>query len=225
MEMLKIVYFARFVNIFLHMGRIPMMSIQLLYSRQVPRTINCDPAMLTRSANAVTSDEILAILSKVKSKHPIGNAVLDAQIAMDESAKALLISVLTRSLIDQDYEKYMSEALAKTAVFEVCDSPACSRCKGTGLFMKAGKGMIECSKCHGVGSFVPSGRELHRMVMHNIPVGLFYKGPSRDTFKRKWYDIYMSTVDTLHTEAGDAAAYAKEILRKIENENEYREVS
>lgn len=222
MEMLKIVNFARFVNIFLHMGRIPMMSIQLLYSRQVPRTINCDPAMLTRSANAVTSDEILAILSKVKSKHPIGNAVLDAQIAMDESAKALLQGALMRSLMSQGYEEYMSEALAKTAVFEVCDSPACSRCKGTGLFMKAGKGMIECSKCHGVGSFVPSGRELHRMVLRALPLG---KEFSRDTFKRKWYDIYMSTVDTLHTEAGDAAAYAKEILRKIENENEYREVS
>lgn len=221
MEMLKIVYFTRFVNISLHMGRIPMMSIQLLYSRQVPRTINCDPAMLTRSANAVTNDEILAILSKVKSKHPIGNAVLDAQIALDESAKALLQGALMRSLISQGYDEFISQALATVAVIEVCDSPACSRCKGTGLFMKAGQGMIECSKCHGVGSFVPSGRELHRMVLQALPLG---KGFSRDTFKRKWYDIYMGAVDTLHTEAGEADAYAKDILRKIESENEYREV-
>lgn len=221
MEMLKIVYFTRFVNIFLHMGRIPMMSIQLLYSRQVPRTINCDPAMLTRSANAITNDEILAILSKIKSKHPIGNAVLDAQIAMDESAKALLQGALMRSLMSQGYDEFISQALATVAVIEVCDSPACSRCKGTGLFMKPGQGMIECSKCHGVGSFVPSGRELHRMVLQALPLG---KGFSRDTFKRKWYDIYMGAVDTLHTEAGEAAAYAKDILREIERENEYREV-
>lgn len=221
MEMLKIVYFTRFVNIFLHIGRIPMMSIQLLYSRQVPRTINCDPAMLTRSANAITKEEILAILGQVQHKHPIGNAVLDAQIAMDESAKALLQGALMRSLISQGYDEFISHALATVAVIEVCDSPACSRCKGTGLFMKAGQGMIECSKCHGAGSFVPSGRELHRMVLQALPLG---KGFSRDTFKRKWYDIYMSAVDTLHTEAGDAAAYAKDILRKIESENEYREV-
>ena len=221
MEMLKIVYFTRFVNIFLHMGRIPMMSIQLLYSRQVPRTINCDPAMLTRSANAVTNDEILAILSKIKSKHPIGNAVLDAQIALDESAKALLQGALMRSLISQGYDEFISQALATVAVIEVCDSPACSRCKGTGLFMKAGQGMVECSKCHGVGSFVPSGRELHRMILSYLPES---KRMSRDTFKRKWYDIYMGAVDKLHTEAGEAAAYAKDILREIESENEYREV-
>lgn len=221
MEMLKIVYFTRFVNIFLHMGRIPMMSIQLLYSRQVPRTINCDPAMLTRSANAITKEEILAILGRVQYMHPIGNAVLDAQIAMDESAKALLQGALMRSLMSQGYDEFISQALATVAVIEVCDSPACSRCKGTGLFMKAGQGMIECSKCHGAGSFVPSGRELHRMVLQALPLG---KGFSRDRFKRKWYDIYMGAVDTLHTEAGDAAAYAKDILRKIESENEYREV-
>ncbi len=221
MEMLKIVYFTRFVNIFLHMGRIPMMSIQLLYSRQVPRTINCDPAMLTRSANAITKEEILAILGRVQYMHPIGNAVLDAQIAMDESAKALLQGALMRSLMSQGYDEFISQALATVAVIEVCDSPACSRCKGTGLFMKPGQGMIECSKCHGVGSFVPSGRELHRMVLQALPLG---KGFSRDTFKRKWYDIYMGAVDTLHTEAGEAAAYAKDILREIERENEYREV-
>lgn len=221
MEMLKIVYFTRFVNIFLHMGRIPMMSIQLLYSRQVPGTIKYDPAALTRSANAVTNDEILAILSKIKSKQPIGNAVLDAKIAMDESAKALLQGALIRSLISQDYDEFISRALATVAVIEVCDSPPCSRCKGAGVFMRVGEGLIECSKCHGAGSFVPSGRELHRMILGYLPES---KRMSRDTFKRKWYDIYMGAVDTLHTEAGEAAAYAKEILRKIESENEYSEV-
>lgn len=221
MEMLKIVYFTRFVNISLHMGRIPMMSIQLLYSRQVPRTINCDPAMLTRSANTVTNDEILAILSKVKSKHPVGNAVLDAQIALDVYAALELRSEIISNLKSNGIDEDIATALANVSVIEVCDSPACSRCKGTGLFMRAGEGLIECSKCHGVGSFVPSGRELHRLVISYLPEP---KRMSRDTFKRKWYDIYMGAVDKLHTEASEAAAYAKDILRKIENENEYREV-
>eukprot|EP01093_Parvamoeba_rugata_P017668 TRINITY_DN7188_c0_g1_i1.p1 TRINITY_DN7188_c0_g1~~TRINITY_DN7188_c0_g1_i1.p1 ORF type:complete len:205 (+),score=20.70 TRINITY_DN7188_c0_g1_i1:130-744(+) len=203
------------------MGRIPMMSIQLLYSRQVPRTINCDPAMLTRSANAITNDEILAILSKIKSKHPIGNAVLDAQIALDVYAACELRSNIASNLKNNGIDEDIATALANVSVIEVCDSPACSRCKGTGVFMRAGEGLIECSKYHGVGSFVPSGRELHRMILSYLPES---KRMSRDTFKRKWYDIYMSAVDTLHTEAGDAAAYAKEILRKIESENEYSEV-
>lgn len=190
-----------------------MMSIQLLYSRQVPRTINCDPDML-RGTGDITNDEVLAILSQVQHKQPIGNAVLNAQIALDQSARALLIKSLTQSLIADSVNESIATALAKTAVFEVCDSPACPRCKGTGLFIKPGKGLIECSKCHGVGNFIPSGRALYNKVISYLPEE---QKLSLGMFNKKWYDTYMEIVDRLHSEAGDAANCAKGILRQIEN--------
>jgi hypothetical protein len=171
--------------------------------------------MLQRSANAITSDEVLAILSKIQSKYPIGNAVLDAQIALDPMARRLLTKTLSAALTHQKYDIDISKAISEVAVMEVCDSNVCPRCKGTGEHVKQGEGVVQCSRCNGVGNFILSNRALHKMIINLLPED---KRFSRDTFRRKWYDIYMSAVDKLHTSSGDASGYAKKILRQIEDQ-------
>jgi len=171
--------------------------------------------MLKRSVNAITSDEVLSILSKVQSKHPIGNAVLDAQIALDPMARRLLTKTLTAALTYEKYDSDIASAIAEVAVMEVCDSNVCPMCKGTGEYIKQGEGVVQCSRCNGVGSFILSNRALHKMIVNLLPEE---KRFCRDTFRRKWYDIYMSAVDKLHQSAGDASSYAKKILRKIEDQ-------
>ena len=190
-----------------------MISIQLLYSRQVPRTINCDPDMLGKGAASITIDDILCILGQIQAKKPIGNAVLDAQIALDKSARRMLESAVIGSLIANDCDSCIAKALANVALFEVCESPVCPRCKGTGLFAQANKGMVECTKCNGVGNFIPSDRLLHKMVIERLPEERRF---CRNTFKKRWYDKYMDIVDKLHAEAGEASLYAKQLLREIE---------
>lgn len=191
-----------------------MMSIQMLYSRQCPKSLNGDPSMFRRGPNGVTNEEILAIIGRVQAECHIGSTVLDAQIARSEHAASLLRQALTSTLsskVDAD----LAKALAKAAVIEVCESPVCGRCKGTGLFHRKGEGLVECSRCHGVGNHIPSQRELHRLVNSALPED---KRMSRDTFVKKHYETYMEAVDTLHSEAGEAAKFAKSILRKMEDE-------
>ncbi len=192
-----------------------MMSIERLYSRQAPKSTSCEAQVRSGGRALITNEEVLAIIGRVQGKFHIGSLVLDAQIARSEHASALIRQALTSTYINKELDADLAKSLANAAVIEVCESSVCDRCKGSGLFHKKGEGFVECSKCHGAGNHIPSQRELHRLVNHALPEE---KRMSRDTFVRKHYDTYMDAVDTLHQEAGEAAKYAKSILRKMEDE-------
>jgi uncharacterized phage protein len=152
----------------------------------------------------------LGILGQVQHREPLGAAVLDAQIAQDRNARAKCVGTLQAYLASTGVIDSLAFALAEVATAEVCDSPACKKCQGTGSVLCKERGkFIECPRCNGVGRYIPSQRELHQMVCHLMPGEAAI---TRYEFNKKWYDIYMEAVDILHRAAGQAGHCAKQIL-------------
>ncbi len=187
-----------------------VMSIERLYSRQCPKSITGDPSMFRKSANPMTGEDVLGILGQVQHREPLGAAVLDAQIAQDKNARAKCVGTLQAYLASNGLSDNLAFALAEVATAEVCDSPACKKCQGTGsVLSKEHSKFVECPRCNGVGRYIPSQRELHQMVCHLLPAE---QAVTRYEFNKKWYDVYMGCVEVLHRAAGQAGQCAKGIL-------------
>lgn len=192
------------------------MSVERLFSRQCPKSITGDPSMFRKSANPMTGEDVLGILGQIQHRQPIGALILDAQIAQDKNARAKLVAALASGLISSGIELSLSGAIAEVAVSEVCDSPACKKCRGTGIELcKKENKFVECRRCAGVGRYIPSQRELHQMICYLMPKGL---APTKYQFDKKWYDIFMACVDSLHQAAARAGSCARTILDACNNE-------
>ncbi|WPJ21774.1 molecular chaperone [Pseudoalteromonas phage vB_Pun_Y3] len=190
-----------------------MMSLERLYSLVVIKTVSVE-TQRGSGRGVFSREDAMGVISKVESKYEIGSAILSASISGDKAAITWLENVYTEFLKLCEIDSDISRALAVAAVTEVCSSPQCTRCNGRGETIS--KGMItECSKCHGSGAYVPSKRELHRLVISELPSD---KQFSRDTFTRKWCNLYVNIVDRLHIEAGEAGKYAKKILNSMADE-------
>lgn len=166
--------------------------------------------MFRKSANPMTGEDVLGILGQVQHREPLGAAVLDAQIAQDRNARAKCVGTLQAYLASTGVSDSLAFALAEVATAEVCDSPACRKCHGTGsILSKEHSKFVECPRCNGVGRYIPSQRELHQMVCHLMPGEAAI---TRYEFNKKWYDVYSDCIDILHRSASQAGHCAKQIL-------------
>lgn len=188
-----------------------MMSIERLWSRQVPKSID---SQHQPGVNSMTMGDILNILSQVQRYQPVGSAVLDATIAGDVSARQKLVEAIMAVLKIQKLTTEMSYALANAAVTEVCDSNICEQCKGTKqvLNKKLSK-WVECRTCCGLGKRVLNHQQLYRSINKHLPTSQKVTG---DVFVKQYYDIYMDAVNALYDSASAAAQCAKQILDKLD---------
>lgn len=191
-----------------------MISVERLWSRQVPKSLNAEQT--AKGAKPLTLDDILNIIGQVQHHHMIGSFVLDAKIALDMSARSKLVGALQCQLVSLGLVDALAFAMAETAVHEVVDTCRCDRCKGTGQsYSKKFTKFFECKRCNGTGRNIPTHDSLAKIINDMLPVEL--QMTQRD-FQKRYYDTYMDCVNALHSAAGDASRYAKELLRAIENE-------
>lgn len=191
-----------------------MISIERLYSRQCPKSLNAEPTI--KGAKPMTLDEILNILGQVQHKYPVGDLVLNAQIALDLKARKRLVDAMEQVMLQHDtVSDMMALAIAEAAVSEVTDTNRCPKCKGTGTsYSKRYNRLSECKRCSGTGKILKTHDQLYRSVMLMLPK---YERMTQKEWQKAYYDFYMSAVDELHQAAGDAAGYAKYLLRKMEH--------
>lgn len=191
-----------------------MISVERLYSRQVPKSLNAEQT--AKGAKPLTLDDILNIIGRVQHKHMIGSFVLDAKIALDTVARGRLVGALQCQLVSLGIFDALAFAMAETAVHEVIDTCRCDKCKGTGQsYSKKFTKFFECKRCTGTGRNIPTHDNLAKMINALLPVSLRLE--QRD-FQKRYYDFYMDAVNALHSAAGDASRYAKDLLRAIEGE-------
>lgn len=191
-----------------------MISIERLYSRQCPKSLNAEQT--AKGAKPLTLDDILNIIGQVQHHHMIGSFVLDARIALDEVARARLVGALQCQMVSTGVLPELAFAMAETSVHEVVDTCRCDKCKGTGQsFSKKFNKFYECKRCNGTGRNIPTHDSLASIINSLMPAEM--KLSQRD-FQKRHYDQYMDCVNALHSAAGDASHYAKELLRRIEND-------
>lgn len=191
-----------------------MISIERLYSRQCPKSLNAEQT--PKGAKPLTLDDILNIIGQVQHKHMIGSFVLDARIALDEVARARLVGALQCQLVSTGVVDTLAFAMAETAVHEVVDTCRCDKCKGTGQsYSRKYNKLYECKRCAGTGRNIPTHDSLAAIINSLMPAG---EHIAQRDFQKRYYDTYMDCVNALHSAAGDASRYAKELLRAIETE-------
>ena len=189
-----------------------MISLERLYSRQCPKSLNAEPS--PRGFKSLQLDEILNIIGQVQHKHLTGSLVLDAQIALDKTARAKLVGAIHANLVYDGLNDTLAFAMAEAAVHEVCDTCICPKCEGTGqAFSKRYNKFFECKRCAGVGRIIPNIDALYRSINSMLPAELKL---TQQEFTKRHYDQYMDVTDSLHVAASEAARYAKELLRRIE---------
>ncbi|WNO60429.1 hypothetical protein [Rheinheimera sp. MMS21-TC3] len=189
-----------------------MISIERLYSRQVPKSLNAEPT--PRGLVALTLEDILNIIGRVQSKHMIGSFILDARIALDKKAQNRVVLALQSQLQHGGMNEHLALGLATTSVAEVCDTNICPKCKGTTkAYSKRYDKLFECSRCNGVGRIILTHDQLYKAINRFMPAD---QKLTQVEFQRKHYDNYMDCVNELHIEAGNASKWAKELLRRIE---------
>lgn len=191
-----------------------MISIERLYSRQCPKSLNAEQT--PKGAKPLTLDDILNIIGQVQHHHMIGSFVLDAKIALDTSARNKLVGALHCQLISTGLNDALAFAMAETAVHEVVDTCRCDKCNGTGQsYSRKYNKFYECKRCNGTGRNIPTHDSLAAIINSMLPTDL--RMSQRD-FQKRYYDHYMDAVNALHSSAGDASRFAKELLRAIEGE-------
>jgi hypothetical protein len=191
-----------------------MISIERLYSRQCPKSLNAEQT--PKGAKPLTLDDILNIIGQVQHHHMIGSFVLDAKIALDQVARARLVGALHCQLISTGIVDALAFAMAETAVHEVVDTCRCDRCNGTGQsYSRKFNKFYECKRCNGTGRNIPTHDSLAAIINSLMPDG---EHIAQRDFQKRYYDAYMDCVNALHSAAGDASRYAKELLRAIETE-------
>uniref|UniRef100_UPI004047CAD9 hypothetical protein n=1 Tax=Rheinheimera sp. TaxID=1869214 RepID=UPI004047CAD9 len=191
-----------------------MISIERLYSRQCPKSLNAEQT--PKGAKPLTLDDILNIIGQVQHHHMIGSFVLDAKIALDTVARYRLVGALHCQLISTGIVDALAFAMAETAVHEVVDTCRCDKCNGTGQsYSRKYNKFYECKRCNGTGRNIPTHDSLAAIINSMLPTDL--RMTQRD-FQKRYYDTYMDCVNALHSAAGDASRYAKELLRRIEGD-------
>jgi hypothetical protein len=191
-----------------------MISLERLYSRQCPKSLNAEPS--PRGFKSLQLDEVLNIIGQVQHHHPIGSLVLDVQIAQDKTARAKLVGAIHANLVHDGLNDALAFAMAEAAVHEVCDTCICPKCKGAGeYYNRHYKQIRECKRCSGVGRIIPGRDALYQSINSMLPAELKL---TQAEFEKRHYDQYMSATDILHSSAGDAALFAKSLLRRIEQE-------
>ncbi len=190
------------------------MSIERLFSRQCPKSINIDPSASKAGVIPISQEEVLNILGQVQHHQPIGSYVLNAQIADDSVSRKYLVIMLTGYLAEKGIPKPASPIFADAAVTEVCDTNICPKCKGNGeVFSKKFNSLSECSKCKGVGRIILTSKQLYLSINKQLSKEQKITG---EDFMRKYYDQYMEAVDLLHKQAGNAAMFTRGILDRLE---------
>jgi len=191
-----------------------MISIERLYSRQCPKSLNAEQT--PKGAKPLTLDDILNIIGQVQHHHMIGSFVLDARIALDVSARNKLVGALQCQLISTGLHDALAFAMAETAVHEVVDTCRCDKCNGTGQrYSRKYSKLFECKRCNGTGRNIPTHDSLAAIINSMLPTDL--RMSQRD-FQKRYYDHYMSATDSLYVASSEAALYAKTLLRKLEEE-------
>ena len=191
-----------------------MISIERLYSRQCPKSLNAEQT--PKGAKPLTLDDILNIIGQVQHHHMIGSFVLDAKIALDDVARARLVGALHCQMVSTGIVDALAFAMAETAVHEVVDVCRCDKCKGTGQrYSRKFNKFNECNVCRGTGRNIPTHDSLAAIINSLMPAG--ERIAQRD-FQKRYYDTYMDCVNALHSAAGDASRYTKELLRRIEGD-------
>jgi hypothetical protein len=191
-----------------------MMNFELLYSRQCPKSLNAEQS--PKGAKLMTLDEILNVISRIQSKFMVGSFVWEVRVALDYRIKRRLIAAMAQQLEALKIEIHLAEAMASAAVREVCDTNICDKCHGTGqAYSRKYAKLFECKKCEGKCRTVKTQAELLRWINNELP-GDFRI--TKEVWQSRLYDVYMDCVNELHCSAGDAQAYGKSLLRKIENE-------
>lgn len=186
-----------------------VMSIERVFVKQCPKTTMLnDGSVFKGAANPLKLADILVVLGYVQRAEPVGSMVLNAQIADDRKDRNNLVALMTDFLHAQTIPRELAGALAEAAVFEVCDTKSCSKCRGTGL--SNGRSDQQCTKCEGIGRDIKSERWLVRYINHHLPK----MHMSREAFRKRWYQPYADAVDRLNVEANNAAHAVKRRLRE-----------
>lgn len=174
-------------------------GIESLFTANAPKSVN----YIRQGGNPeYTREEKLFILSQVQRQQPLGSAILTAQIAQCRTARARVVGELQAWLVSTGLlSEDAAYTIADCATAEVCDSPACKHCGGTGNIVSTEQlKIVECKHCHGYGRKIVNKEDLHRAIAPKIHY---------QTFIKRFYDIYMNAVDVLHKEASKAAGCAK----------------
>lgn len=185
-----------------------VMTVERVYTRQVPKSITGSELMFKKSANPMTGEDVLGLLGQIQHREPIGALILDAQIAQDKTARAKLVGALQATLAVMGKGDDLAYAMAEAAVHEVCDTRICSKCNGTGqVFSRRYSKFSECSKCEGVGRIILTEAALLRSITLHLAQPL-----TKQDWLKRHYDDYMSAVDTLHRHASNAGRCARMLL-------------
>ena len=185
-----------------------VMTVERVYTRQVPKSITGSELMFKKSANPMTGEDVLGLLGQIQHREPIGALILDAQIAQDKTARAKLVGALQATLAAMGKGDDLAYAMAEAAVHEVCDTRICSKCNGTGqVFSRRYSKFSECSKCEGVGRIILTEAALLRSITLHLAQPL-----TKQDWLKRHYDDYMSAVDTLHRHASNAGRCARMLL-------------
>ena len=189
-----------------------MISIERLFSMTAQGTISIEPS--SKGLTSFSKEDALGVLGQVQGKSPIGLKVLEARIAGDEGSANQLRKALKLLLTKNEVTESIAGGLAELAVLEVCGSTRCPVCNGVGQrYSKKFQSIYECSRCVGTGKILMTTSMLAKMLSGYSGIHIAEK-----VFCKKYYDLYMDTVDQLHTAEGKAAYFAKKILRDIDNE-------
>jgi DnaJ-class molecular chaperone len=186
------------------------MSIERLYSRECPKSQSGEAT--SHGLNPMTPADILNILAQVQHHEPVGNAVLEAKIQLNNTSRAKLLGSINKDfVINQNIDRFLSAMLAYHVVREVCDTCICPKCKGNGsvLYKKESR-LVECKNCTGIGRIVYTTKKLYLQINKNLSDKLTF-----EQFNHQYYDKYMKAVDNLHVAESKAKAFAHEVMDRI----------
>lgn len=157
-------------------------------------------------------EDAAGVIAMVQHVNPIGVKVLEAKIGGNHNSGAELAHALTASFEAQNVHPKAAKALAFMAVTEVCSAHRCPKCRGTGSIDSRGR---PCRTCKGAGAV---GRTLKQMTAQFNAVSDLKI--SEQQFSQIYYDVYMSAIDELYQQEGEAAKYAASVLRLVQAESE-----
>jgi RecJ-like exonuclease len=185
-----------------------VMTVERVYTRQVPKSITGSELMFKKSANPMTGEDVLGLLGQIQHREPIGALILDAQIAQDKTARAKLVGALQATLAAMGKGDDLAYAMAEAAVHEVCDTNICRKCHGTGqVYSKKFDQVNHCNKCEGVGRIILTEAALLKSINQHLTQPL-----AKQDWQRRHYDDFMGAVDTLHRHASNAGHCARMLL-------------
>lgn len=169
------------------------------------------------SRGVFSKEDALGVLAMVQSKHQLGMLVLQSKIAGDEAATRKINRTASLLLINRGFDEVIARGMAFLAAREVCGTPRCELCNGTGerLSRRYSK-MFECPACHGTGKILLTSANLAAQLS-----ALTGKNITKRIFSAAYYDDYMDIINELHV-AETAASYA--IREELEATFEQTEV-